>query len=123
MVVKILVGAKRVPDPEIKVKVKADGTGIEEQDLTYKLNPFDEIARLQYLSDELAITFNRSRRIEIIKDIMQSQAENLWTIGTVYGPKPIIVSNSLRNVRDAAIWGDGLKHMSAYHPEQFYLKQ
>ncbi len=41
---KIIVTAKRVPDPEIKVKVKADGTGIELQDVTYKLNPFDEIA-------------------------------------------------------------------------------
>ncbi len=41
---KIIVTAKRVPDPEIKVKVKSDGTGIETQDLTYKINPFDEIA-------------------------------------------------------------------------------
>ncbi len=41
---KIIVTAKRVPDPEIKIKVKGDGTGIELQDVSYKLNPFDEIA-------------------------------------------------------------------------------
>ncbi len=41
---KIIVTAKRVPDPEIKIKVKGDGTGIESHDISYKLNPFDEIA-------------------------------------------------------------------------------
>ena len=41
---KIIVTAKRVPDPEVKIKVKGDGSGIELQDVNFKLNPFDEIA-------------------------------------------------------------------------------
>lgn len=41
---KILVTAKRVEDPESKIKVKADGTGIVQEGLKYKINPFDEIA-------------------------------------------------------------------------------
>jgi electron transfer flavoprotein beta subunit len=42
--VKILVTAKRVEDPESKIKVKADGSGIVQEGLKYKINPFDEIA-------------------------------------------------------------------------------
>jgi electron transfer flavoprotein beta subunit len=41
---KILVTAKRVEDPESKIKVKPDGAGIIQEGLKYKINPFDEIA-------------------------------------------------------------------------------
>ncbi len=41
---KIIVTTKRVTDPDIKVKVNSEGTGIDMQDVTYKMNPFDEIA-------------------------------------------------------------------------------
>jgi len=42
--VKILVTAKRVTDPDVKVKVKPDGSGIVTDGIDYKVNPFDEIA-------------------------------------------------------------------------------
>jgi len=42
--VKILVTAKRVTDPDAKIRVKPDGTGIETAGLEYKLNPFCENA-------------------------------------------------------------------------------
>ena len=44
MPLKILVTAKRVEDPESKISVKPDGTGIVTEGLNYKINPFDEIA-------------------------------------------------------------------------------
>ncbi len=44
MALKILVTAKRVEDPESKIRVKPDGTGIVTDGVNYKLNPFDEIA-------------------------------------------------------------------------------
>ncbi len=42
--VKILVTVKMVEDPEIKIKIKADGSGIETDQMKYVVNPFDEIA-------------------------------------------------------------------------------
>jgi electron transfer flavoprotein beta subunit len=42
--VKILVTVKRVEDPEIKIKIKPDGTGIDASEMKYVVNPFDEIA-------------------------------------------------------------------------------
>ena len=44
MALKILVAAKRVEDPESKIRVKPDGTGIVTDGVNYKVNPFDEIA-------------------------------------------------------------------------------
>ncbi len=44
MSLKLLVTAKRVEDPESKIKVKPDGGGIVTDGVNYKMNPFDEIA-------------------------------------------------------------------------------
>src|SRR5918911_3773402 len=44
MPLKILVTAKRVEDPESKIKVRPDGAGIVTDGVNYKVNPFDEIA-------------------------------------------------------------------------------
>src|SRR5512142_675856 len=44
MALKIVVTVKRVEDPESKIKVKPDGTGIVTDGVNYKVNPFDEIA-------------------------------------------------------------------------------
>ena len=41
---KILVPMKRVPDYAAKIKVKADGSGVETGDVKWIVNPFDEIA-------------------------------------------------------------------------------
>jgi electron transfer flavoprotein beta subunit len=42
--VKILVTAKRVPDPYATIKVRPDGSGIVTENLKYVVNAFDEIA-------------------------------------------------------------------------------
>ena len=44
MALKILVTSKRVEDPESTISVRPDGSGINTEGLTYKVNPFDEIA-------------------------------------------------------------------------------
>ena len=38
---KILVAVKRVIDPYVKVRVKADGSGVETQNVKMSMNPFD----------------------------------------------------------------------------------
>jgi len=44
MALKILVTAKRVEDPESRIRVRPDGSGIVTEGVSYKMNPFDEIA-------------------------------------------------------------------------------
>ena len=41
---KVLVPVKRVVDYNVKVRVKADGTGVETANVKFSINPFDEIA-------------------------------------------------------------------------------
>jgi electron transfer flavoprotein beta subunit len=41
---KVLVSVKRVIDYNVKVRVKADGTGVETANVKMSMNPFDEIA-------------------------------------------------------------------------------
>jgi electron transfer flavoprotein beta subunit len=41
---KVLVAVKRVVDPNIKVRVKSDGSGVDLSNLKMAMNPFDEIA-------------------------------------------------------------------------------
>jgi len=41
---KILVAVKRVVDYNVKVRAKADGTGVETANVKMSMNPFDEIA-------------------------------------------------------------------------------
>ena len=41
---KVLVAAKRVPDPNATIKVRPDGTGIVTDNVKYVVNPFCEIA-------------------------------------------------------------------------------
>lgn len=44
VVMKILVPVKRVIDPYAKIRVKADGSGVEMANMKMAMNPFDEIA-------------------------------------------------------------------------------
>lgn len=41
---KILIPLKRVPDPDTKIRVKPDGSGIETDGVKFSVNPFDSIA-------------------------------------------------------------------------------
>jgi electron transfer flavoprotein beta subunit len=59
---KILVPIKRVPDYEMKVRINAQGSGIQTDGIKWILNPFDEIA----VEEAIKIKENRSDIEEII---------------------------------------------------------
>jgi peptide/nickel transport system substrate-binding protein len=85
--------------------------------------PPEEIRRLIRWWDEMRTSMDEQRRIELGKRILRSQAENLWTIGTVgLAPHPLVVSNRLRNVPKAGYWGWDNRWTLPYHPETWYLE-
>ena len=62
------------------------------------------------------------RRVELGKLILRSQAENLWTIGTLgLAPQPVVVSNKLHNVPPFGYWGWDNRWTIPYHPETWFL--
>src|SRR5947209_8630717 len=84
---KILVTVKRVEDPESKIKVKPDGSGIVTEGVNYKMNPFDEIAveealRLQtaHKGEVVAITIGKeeARRFELQQALSMGADRGIW---------------------------------------------
>lgn len=59
---KILVCVKRVPDPNQRVSVRADGSGIDDEDLTFVINPFDEVA----LEEAISIRERSPEPVEVV---------------------------------------------------------
>jgi peptide/nickel transport system substrate-binding protein len=73
---------------------------------------------------EMRTCMDEKRRLELGKNILRSQAENLWTIGTVgLAPHPIVVKSSLHNVPERGYWGWDNRWSFPYHPETWYLSQ
>jgi peptide/nickel transport system substrate-binding protein len=74
--------------------------------------------------DGMNTTLDEEKRLELGKKLLQAQAENIWTIGTVgLAPHPIIVSNKLHNVPKNGYWGWDGRFSAPYHPETWYLKE
>ena len=72
--------------------------------------------------DEMRTTMDDQRRVALARNILRSQAENLWTIGTVgLAPQPVVVSNKLRNVPTKGYWGWDNRFTLPYHPATWYL--
>jgi len=59
---KILVPTKRVPDTDQKIRVKIDGSGIDEKNISFVINPFDAIA----LEEAIRIRENSTHDVEVI---------------------------------------------------------
>ena len=70
---KILVTVKRVVDAYVKIKIKADGSGVDKNQVKMSMNPFDEMLnQAQAASRQLAkrqLTWCRSwKKIDFILD-------------------------------------------------------
>ncbi|MFC3907843.1 electron transfer flavoprotein subunit beta/FixA family protein [Legionella dresdenensis] len=80
---KILVAVKRVVDPYVRVRVKADQTGVELQNIKMSMNPFDEIAmeealrlREQGLATEvIAVTIGTTASQETLRHALALGAD------------------------------------------------
>ncbi len=66
---------------------------------------------------------NEKERAAAGKAVLKSQAENLWTIGTVGDiPRPLVVRKNLRNIPETGWWGYDLLRSNPSHPEQYFFK-
>jgi len=82
--------------------------------------PPDEIKDLYNWIDEYAIT----RSAEVAHKLLQSQADNVWTIGTVgNAPVPFIVNKKLRNVAKEGLTTWDNRWTYPYFPEHWFYKE
>ncbi|MDH4125418.1 MAG: electron transfer flavoprotein subunit beta/FixA family protein [Gammaproteobacteria bacterium] len=78
---KILVGLKRVVDYNVRVRVKADGTGVETDGVKMSINPFDEIA----LEEALRIKERGEANEVIVVSIGPADAQQQLRTGLAMG--------------------------------------
>ena len=78
---KILVGLKRVVDYNVRVRVKADGSGVDTDGVKMSINPFDEIA----LEEALRIRENGNANEVIVLSIGGSEAQQQLRTGLAMG--------------------------------------
>ena len=89
------------------------------------IEPPDEVKMNIDRWERMVTTMDMDEKIRMGQEILASQAENLWTIGTVGEvPLPVPVSNKLRNFpeRGGHDWSIG-SWTTPQHPGQFYLVQ
>lgn len=94
---KILVGVKRVVDYAVKVRVRADKTGVETANVRMSMNPFDEIAVEQALQlkekgmakEVLAVSMGPSQNRETLQTALAMGADRGILVETQNGKKEI----------------------------------
>jgi peptide/nickel transport system substrate-binding protein len=76
------------------------------------------------LWEKMKTAISEKERIRLGKEILKSNAENLWTIGTVgLAPHPVIVRSNLRNVPEKVLFGWDTYFTYPYNTCQFFFKQ
>ena len=103
---KVLVAVKRVIDFNVKVRVKADGSDVETQNVKMSMNPFDEIAveegvrlREAGTADELiAVSIGPDKAAETIRTALAMGADRGILVQTDETVEPLAVAKILKAV-------------------------
>jgi electron transfer flavoprotein beta subunit len=111
---KVLVGVKRVVDYNVRVRVRADGSGVETAGVKMSMNPFDEIAveeavRLKetgVASEVVAVSVGTAASQETLRTAMAIGADRAVLIETDAEVQPLTVAKLLAAL--AAREGAGL---------------
>jgi electron transfer flavoprotein beta subunit len=105
---KVLVAVKRVVDFNVKVRVKADRSGVETANVKMSMNPFDEIAveeavRLReagIASDVIAVSLGVTQAQETIRTALAMGADRGIHVQTDTELQPLAVAKLLKAVID-----------------------
>jgi electron transfer flavoprotein beta subunit len=106
---KIVVPVKRVVDFNVKVRVKADGSGVELANVKMSMNPFDEIAveeaiRLKEAgkaTEIVVVSIGLSQSGETIRTALAMGADRGILVKTDTAPEPLAVAKILKAVVEA----------------------
>jgi electron transfer flavoprotein beta subunit len=104
--VKILVAVKRVVDFNVKVRVKADGSGVETANVKMSMNPFDEIAveeavRLKEkgaATEVLVVSCGVQACQETLRTALAIGADRAILVETDADLQPLAVAKLLRSI-------------------------
>jgi electron transfer flavoprotein beta subunit len=106
---KVLVPVKRVVDKDIKIRVKADNSGVELANVKMSMNPFDEIAveeaiRLKEAgkaTEIIAVSIGPQQAGETIRTALAMGADRGILVKTDTTAEPLAVAKILKAIADA----------------------
>ena len=106
---KILVPVKRVVDKDIKIRVKADGSGVELANVKMSMNPFDEIAVEEAIrlkeggkaTEIVAVSIGSSQATETIRTALAMGADRGILVKVDGIVEPLAVAKVLKGVVEA----------------------
>src|SRR4051812_31672670 len=109
MRMKVLVPVKRVVDYNVKIRVRADGTGVELANVKMSMNPFDEIAveeaiRLKEAgkaTEIVVVSIGPQQASETIRTALAMGADRGILVKTEPGVEPLAVAKILKGIVDA----------------------
>ena len=101
---KVLVPVKRVVDYNVKIRVKADGTGVDLNNVKMSMNPFDEIAieeaiRLKeagIVTEIVAVSIGPQQAQETIRTALAMGADRGILVKTDVDAEPLTVAKILK---------------------------
>lgn len=100
---KILVAVKRVVDYNVKIRVRADGSGVETSGVKMSMNPFDEIAAEQAVrlkedgtaSEVIAVSIGPAQSVETIRTALAMGADRGIHVHCDEAVEPLAVAKLL----------------------------
>ncbi len=103
---KILVPVKRVVDYNVKIRVKADGSGVDLANVKMSMNPFDEIAVEEAIrmkeagqADEvIVVSIGPAQAQEVLRSALAMGADRAVLVTTDVSPEPLTVAKLLKAV-------------------------
>ena len=106
---KVLVPVKRVVDYNVKIRVRADGTGVELANVKMSMNPFDEIAVEEAIrmkeagtvEEIIAVSIGPQKAQETIRTALAMGADRGILIETDETVEPLAVAKLLKGVVEA----------------------
>src|SRR5690242_130104 len=101
---KVLVPVKRVVDYNVKIRVKADGTGVDIANVKMSMNPFDEIAneeaiRLReagHASEIVAVSVGEAKCQETLRTALAMGADRAIHVEAPADVQPLAVAKILK---------------------------
>ena len=105
---KALIAVKRVVDFNVKVRVKADGSGVDIGNVKMSMNPFDEIAveeavRLKEagkISEIVAVSLGEKKCEDVLRTALAMGADRAIHVETDAILEPLTVAKLLKKVAD-----------------------
>ncbi|MEK7231963.1 MAG: electron transfer flavoprotein subunit beta/FixA family protein [Pseudomonadota bacterium] len=103
---KVLVAIKRVVDPNVKVRVKADGSGVETANIKMAMNPFCEIAVEQAVrmkeagtvTEIVVVSIGAPQCQETLRTALAMGADRAILVDTAVEVQPLAVAKVLQAI-------------------------